>query len=57
VKLFNQAKAGLEQQTAIAGTLKVPSRASFDREQLLRTLVNHATRLCEASHGFVFPAR
>jgi GAF domain-containing protein len=54
VKLFNQAKAGLEQQTAIAGTLKVPSRASFDREQLLRTLVNHATRLCEASHGFVF---
>ena len=54
VRLVNQTKEGLEQQTAIAGMLKVLSRASFDREQLLRTLVDHATRLCEASHGFVF---
>lgn len=34
--------------------LKLIGQATFDLRQILRTLVENATRLCDASHGFVF---
>jgi GAF domain-containing protein/HAMP domain-containing protein len=54
VRLFNETKEGLRQQTAVAGVLKVISQSTFDLERVLATLIDNATQLCEASHGFVF---
>ncbi|HSD89909.1 MAG TPA: GAF domain-containing protein, partial [Kofleriaceae bacterium] len=54
VRLFNETQEGLAQQTAIAGVLKVISQSAFDLRRVLKTLVETATRLCDASQGFVF---
>jgi GAF domain-containing protein len=54
VRLFNETQEGLAQQTAIAGVLRVISQSAFDLQRVLKTLVETATRLCEATHGFVF---
>ncbi|MGZ5797102.1 MAG: GAF domain-containing protein [Caldimonas sp.] len=53
-RLFNETKEGLRQQTAIAGVLKVISQSTFDLDRVLATLIDNATQLCEASHGFLF---
>jgi signal transduction histidine kinase len=44
----------VDQQNATSEVLKVISRASFDLEPLLQTLISHATRLCGADKGFLF---
>ncbi|HET7525307.1 MAG TPA: GAF domain-containing protein, partial [Burkholderiaceae bacterium] len=54
VRLFNETQEALGQQTAIAGVLKVINQSTFDLPRVLGTLIEHATRLCDASHGFVF---
>ncbi|MGE5103972.1 MAG: GAF domain-containing protein, partial [Betaproteobacteria bacterium] len=54
VRLFNETQEGLAQQTAIAGVLKVISQSAFDLRRVLKTLVETATRLCDANQGFVF---
>src|SRR5207245_1471561 len=54
VRLFNETKDALEQQTAVAEVLGTMSRSVFDLEPLLETVVQSAVKLSGADFGFMY---
>src|SRR5262245_21953053 len=54
VRLFNELKESLEQQTATSDILRVISSSPTDIQPVFQTILDNAVRLCEAQNGAVF---
>jgi GAF domain-containing protein/HAMP domain-containing protein/anti-sigma regulatory factor (Ser/Thr protein kinase) len=53
VRLFNETREALEQQTATAEVVKMLSRSVFELQPVLETLIENACRVCRARKGLV----
>jgi GAF domain-containing protein len=54
VRLFNQTKEGLEQQTAIAEILRVISSSPTDVQPVLDAIAERVARLCDAAAASIY---
>jgi GAF domain-containing protein/anti-sigma regulatory factor (Ser/Thr protein kinase) len=54
VRLFNETKAALQQQTAVADVLQSMSRSAFDLQAVFDVVVENATKLCRGDWGYLF---
>jgi len=54
VRLFNETKEALEQQTATSDVLKTISRSAFDLQAVFDVVVENATKLCRGDWGYLF---